>query len=655
MLLYNYSFCVVAAILCVTILVLFYHRRPYMNHSSSVFLTILWITLIYSLVDIVTVYVISRPESFSVFGRYFYNILCLSMANLQSVFFLMYIMIIVNGRSEGGKPMEIFMDRTMELRNKSWSFINLYLLAAIILILGLILTTPFTGWVFYFDDELNYLHGTGMSVLYVVSFICAVWAVILLLINARRFTAFQVISVVAFTLLMLAGVIVQYYFPSYLVGEFTGTLLILILYVNFEDTAYFMYQNSGCYNSSTFYAVVRDMMVRNRNYPIFTFKLVDFESLAHFISADEISGMVDHIARLMQRDYLGCVYMFNDSTFVLLPDFKALHITNIHDCVSNVDRIVNHCQTARKYHLDIKISVHQLDTQTLKPYYRNLEEMMTYICEATANTDEEIVLQDVYKKAHRETQINHIIDKAIANEGFDVHFQPIYSVGEKRCTMAEALVRLFDTELGFIPPMEIVELAEKTGKVTMIDEIVLKKTCQFINDNELDSMGLSCIDVNLSVGQCMRPGAAKRILEIIDSYGIDHSRINLEITETEELNREPIFRENMEILKAAGMTFSLDDYGSGFSSPSHLMKMPIDIVKVDKSILWAAMKSPKAMTIFLHTIRMLKELDLKVVVEGAEDEEMTKLLVDNGCDFIQGYYFARPMASPLFLKTMKAN
>ena len=125
--------------------------------------------------------------------------------------------------------------------------------------------------------------------------------------------------------------------------------------------------------------------------------------------------------------------------------------------------------------------------------------------------------------------------------------------------------------------------------------------------------------------------------------------INLEVTETAAVGGNEMVSNNMTALITEGLTFSLDDYGTGFSNTTQLIKLPFKLIKLDKSILWLAMKDESAMNVLKHTISMLHSLYREIVVEGVETKEQVDLLTELGCHYLQGYYYSKPLPSTEFL------
>lgn len=246
------------------------------------------------------------------------------------------------------------------------------------------------------------------------------------------------------------------------------------------------------------------------------------------------------------------------------------------------------------------------------------------------------------------TGMDSIIERALANHGFHVYYQPIYSIEKKRFVSAEALLRLIDEKEGFISPEIFIPAAEKSGAIHKIGDYVLTEVFQFIASSEYKKLGLEYIEINLSVSQCMHHGLADSILESMSRYGVSSNQVNLEITESAASYNQSVMSENLERLSAAGLTFSLDDYGTGYSNMYRIAALPLKIVKLDKT--FVNNQNSKMWTILQNTVRMIKDLNMEIVVEGIETEEMVKKFSDLKCDFIQGYFFSKPIPQREFVE-----
>ena len=221
-------------------------------------------------------------------------------------------------------------------------------------------------------------------------------------------------------------------------------------------------------------------------------------------------------------------------------------------------------------------------------------------------------------------------------------------------TSAEALVRLLDDDGKLIFPNDFIEDMERDGKIVELGKIVFEKVCQFISENDMEKLGLHYIEVNLSTIQCLQENFAASYIEIVKKYNVDPKYINLEITETGQIAQR-ILLNNIEILKDYGFTFSLDDFGTGNSNLNYIVEMPVDIVKFDKTMVNSYFNNEIASYVMNSTINMIKGLGYKIVFEGIETYEQTLVVRKINVEYIQGYYYSKPISQAEFIEFLKAN
>lgn len=264
---------------------------------------------------------------------------------------------------------------------------------------------------------------------------------------------------------------------------------------------------------------------------------------------------------------------------------------------------------------------------------------------------EVLYAKDIYKKDRYDIirSMDVIIDRAFAEGNFEVFYQPIYSVKENQYNSAEALLRLHDDEYGFVSPEIFIPAAEQNGMIHKIGTFVLEEVCKFIASKEFKETGLEYIEVNLSVMQCMSSELVGEVQEIINKYGISPKQVNLEITETAAAYAQTTMMDNINKLTKNGIAFSLDDFGTGYSNMKRIASMPFAIVKLDKT--FAEMNSDdKLRRVVKDTIYMVKDMNMRIVVEGVETEESFAEFKALGVDYIQGYYFSKPLPGGKFVK-----
>ncbi len=221
-----------------------------------------------------------------------------------------------------------------------------------------------------------------------------------------------------------------------------------------------------------------------------------------------------------------------------------------------------------------------------------------------------------------------------------VYYQPIYEVKTEQLVSAEALIRIEDRHLGFLLPDEFISLAEQTGLIVQLTQIVLAKVCRFIKQIPEDNSPLNHIAMNLSGEDFESKTIGKTLLNIIEQEGVKPKRIGFEITESVVLQSYDTVSDVMIELSLKKITFALDDFGTGYSNLRALIDLPYDYVKFDKSVIHAAMANPSMLTLLTE---MLHKMGKCVVAEGVETEEQLVLIRNVGIERAQGYYYSKPL------------
>jgi EAL domain-containing protein (putative c-di-GMP-specific phosphodiesterase class I) len=251
-----------------------------------------------------------------------------------------------------------------------------------------------------------------------------------------------------------------------------------------------------------------------------------------------------------------------------------------------------------------------------------------------------------------EAHIEQIFDRALKNHNIKMFYQPILDVQSGRFRSAEALARIIDPEYGLISPAVFIPAAETEGYIIPIGDAVLDQVFRFVSEHDLDALGLSYVEINLSVAQCMERSLPEKISALQKKYGVDPGKINLEITETNFEHISEIMFENVNELIRMGYSFALDDYGTGYSSIQRVNHLPLKIIKIDKSMLEEA-SSTNGRIVLEHTVRMMQAIGKQLVAEGAETQDEVDILKNMNCDYIQGFYFSQPLPEDAFLRFMK--
>jgi diguanylate cyclase (GGDEF)-like protein len=226
-------------------------------------------------------------------------------------------------------------------------------------------------------------------------------------------------------------------------------------------------------------------------------------------------------------------------------------------------------------------------------------------------------------------------------EELSLAFQPIVDAKSGRIVACEALARWQNPQLGCVQPSSFIRAAERSGMIGPLTDLLLEKALVSSIDWPSD-MRLS---FNLSTYDVTSTDSAQRIVNIINASNVDPSRIDFEVTETALMQDFDRARDSLEFFKNFGVKISLDDFGSGYSSLSYIHQLPIDKIKIDRSFVIDIERGGAGSDIITTIIALCRSLNLECVVEGIETQGQVEILRRLGCQYMQGYYFARPMTA----------
>ena len=239
-------------------------------------------------------------------------------------------------------------------------------------------------------------------------------------------------------------------------------------------------------------------------------------------------------------------------------------------------------------------------------------------------------------------QIVEDADNALERNDFQVYYQPKISVENKDVSGAEALVRWFHPELGYLHPGLFIDLFEENGFITKLDLYIWEEVCKTIVDWQKRGIKVVPISVNVSKKSFEDANLAEKIIELVDRYGIDHSLFEIEITEYSCLGNPDMIQNTIKQLHDAGFVIALDDFGTGYSSMIVLSRMHLDILKLDISLILNDNADAKTNALEF-AMKLAHMMNLKTVAEGIETEKQVRRIEELGADYIQGYFYSKPI------------
>lgn len=252
-----------------------------------------------------------------------------------------------------------------------------------------------------------------------------------------------------------------------------------------------------------------------------------------------------------------------------------------------------------------------------------------------------------------ERKVEDDMDRALANKEFKVYLQPKISTTQENLAGAEALVRWIHPTEGFIPPNKFIPIFEQNGFILKLDDYMLEEIARQQAQWIAQGRRIVPISVNVSRAHFTREDLAEHICSIVDKYGVPHNVIELELTESAFFDDKTVLLNTVKKLRDAGFIVSMDDFGAGYSSLNSLKELQIDVLKIDADFFRGEDVQERGMLIVSEVIGLAKKLNMKIVAEGIESREQVDFLVEQECDLIQGYFFAKPMSIDEFVEKYK--
>ncbi|MGN0807658.1 MAG: putative bifunctional diguanylate cyclase/phosphodiesterase [Candidatus Coproplasma sp.] len=500
--------------------------------------------------------------------------------------------------------------------------------------------------------------GVYVSIMNGCQLVSTLFATVLVIVNHKKLNRTQRINVYLFSsvnafaniwqILLIFGVLaIQIQLVS-----FALSVAVLLAYVTLQRPEDELDPVSGMFNTRTHLYRTNERLRSGKPFVAFVFEL---SNMAIVNTTFGIKGgnevmkqMADRIRGILPKKLL--LFRLNGARFAI--NFNDEH--EYKDFEPKFKSVFEEPVEINETKIRVAYTGCIIAMPTVTDQVSDLEEILKYY-RSTSKASDRVMVADVeaVEKSRRRERVEYAIQSALKNRGFEVYYQPIYSVADKHISSCEALIRLIDAEIGFIGPDEFIPIAEETGKIVEIGHFVIEEVCRFIKEECPQNYGIEFIDVNLSVIQCMHPEITEDINKILTDYDVPRDMVNLEVTETASAKSYTLLQSRLRELHRSGFTISLDDFGSGFSSVEYLINFPFDIVKLDKALVWAYMSTPKYEPILKHYMPMLHGLGLKIVAEGVETKEMLEALEELGCDYIQGYYFSRPIPKAKFVEYIK--
>ncbi|MBE5857315.1 MAG: EAL domain-containing protein [Lachnospiraceae bacterium] len=620
----------IAAIVISSILaVLYLYRKIYFTKQGNLFLA-LAIVNIFMAVGSICYRVIENDPSHGAGLRYFLNIVCTSLTVTHLTLYFFYVYNISKNKDDSKKS--------------PWGKVIPIIATIVILIL---ITNPFTKWFANMDEPGEMIPGPLYFAIFVQAILTFIIIIYMNITATRVISKNQSVVLWANIVLVLALMFLKVHFSVNTADSFINSLIVVILFTVLENPSYFLYENGVAYNENAFYQAAGRFVKGNSKWVVFV-GLEEKDYVNRLLPKEKITKIhrdfADKAHSVFKKEML---FYLGKSSFAVFTsddaDEVATKLINTYiEASHSEDESVG--LTPYAGYLSFE-DVNNADTlRKAKDIFDSRKKSANTMVRISRITSIEL------DRRRREIAVIRAIRKALEEDTLQVFYQPIFFAKSNQFEAAEALVRLRDEDLGNISPKEFLPLAEENGLIIPLGEAVFRKVCEFIRTSDVRRLGVSFIEINMSLIQCLQYDMADRIISILSEYEVEPGLINLEISESAyKVDKEMVVK-NVTKLRNYGVSFSLDDFGAGFANAEYISTIPVMFVNLAIELVTSAMEDRNSLIILKNYVSLIKDLRYGCIAKGVESTEMVESMKDIGCDAFQGYYYSRAMNEEDFIR-----
>lgn len=504
-------------------------------------------------------------------------------------------------------------------------------------------STLFNDYVFFIDSHGYFVRGKGISIIYAFNAVYLLTSVIIILIYWRNLGVKKNVALISCAVNATLAYVIGLVFPYLhfdLIAYTLGILFIMLIVMNPEAR---IDSQSGLMRHSAYFDDLKQGFFSNKKIYIIQINILHFEQISSMFSYEKLGTFINHLSQRLlimckRLSIPGECYYIKDGEFRIIIE---------KDKFNNIDKdtkIIFSIFNGEVHHKDINLDINSAmivtrcpeDFSTFDTLYNFETRLKKFYSTDRVYDAKELINNKDYELISR---MEEILDRALANGNLKVYYQPIFNPKEKKFEIAEALLRLYDEEYGEISPEVFIPIAETTGYMEKLENVVLHDICQFVQSDNFKKCGLKKIDMNLSIGQCLRADLAEKIKSVFDEYNLDPSVLYVGIIESIATESQKSFTDNIMRLDELGIGICIDDFGIGYSNIANISLLPITYVKFDRAFVNG--NGIKQDAILASSVEMIKAIGKKVIIEGVESDDTVRKFDVFGCDYIQGFYYSK--------------
>ena len=530
------------------------------------------------------------------------------------------------------------------LKKAKWAYLLIF--TPLLILLVFLIINFFNKCLFDYLEGPAYVRGPLMWIAYAAGYFYIVSALLIVIISRKYYLNRQVIALFAAFVMQVGAQTFQFFVGSILVEMFVTALTLLTLSLFIESPEHFIDYKTKALNYHAFTTDIQQQLDVKMPFNVIFIKVTNVATLYNLYPQKQAlvfnrSCNSHLVSKARKLDKTSLVYFLGNSTFAYVFSKRELEnemITLINEEFSKpmVQNNISFQFVAKTCLINCPEDCHNVgDLVGFSNTFYELSE------------DKYLDIKPYRKeKGNLLFELDHILERAINEKSFAMHYQGIYSIKEERFIAAEALIRLKNPDFGTIMPSLMIPYAESRGKSVGIGLVVIEKVFSYFASSLRGK--IDYVEINISPMQLADQNFSADVARLADKYGIVSKEIVFEILESVESMEDPNIENNMKQLRDQGYQFAIDDFGTGFSNLSRIMNLDASIIKFDKTMS-DLLEDDEHDDFFLGLLPIFRKRKIKILFEGVETKEVVDKLVKMKVDHIQGYYYSKPMPEEEFL------
>ncbi len=547
--------------------------------------------------------------------------------------------------------MFMYLFSTIKIFREMATWMKMAVIIPSAFILLAILSNPFTQTIFHYSPSGEYHRSKGIIFVY-LGFVYYMGLVLLVLTFYRRSFSVRRRNIVLIVLgLCSFATIVQLFIPEFKIETCMEAVCALILFVFIQNPSEQMDPELNVMSNAAFVERMKYGLVSRKRFDMLELLMPELNGFDRSAKQEKLTALLKDIVAFLTS------LAGNVNIYRVDRDAFALEVISPH--VGEVAAMIKKIQGRFEEPWEVGGEKVRQSVRILRislPTEMHDVELMQGVMSRFAGCPHEIKTMTTsdfdLENIKRNRDISGALIRAMDRNNFEMRYTPVYSQVLERVVAAEVSLRFFDEELGYVYDDELFRFAQRSGHVMQLGELIFERTCSFIKEQELDKQGLSFLGVRLHPAMCLQYHVIERLKESIDRYEIDPKMICLMLSEYIVSTAGNDFKDSIARLQETGVRICLEDYGSGFTSITSIFEMPFMVLKINQSVIKAALGNEKARVTMDCTLTMARELNLMTMVEGIDDENYFEMIEDMACDLAKGNYFYEQLVEEEFLQVI---